>query len=122
MQYGQPNGELSTGNICNFGGNFQNVSHSQSTDQPAIKRRVQNISFHKLYMHQNLFIALGSISVTEGITNCMFHVRQMEDEMHLLFVVSLKNFLTTLLKSLSLAYLFFLPFCKSSKAKVIALL
>lgn len=55
MQYGQPNGELTTGNICNFEENFQNVLHSQSTDQLVIKKRAQNISFQKLYMHQNLF-------------------------------------------------------------------
>lgn len=45
MQYGHPNGELTTGNICNFGENFQNASHSQSADQPAIKKKAQNISF-----------------------------------------------------------------------------
>lgn len=40
MQYGQPNEELTTGNICNFGENFLSISHSQSTDQPVIKKKV----------------------------------------------------------------------------------
>lgn len=63
-----------------------------------------------VHASKSFFLVLGSISVTEGITNCMLQAGQMEDKMHLLFFVPLKNFLTTLLKSLSLAYLFFLSF------------
>lgn len=57
MQYGHPNGELTTGNICNFGENFQNASHSQSADQPAIKKKSTEYFFPlNLYMHQNIFL------------------------------------------------------------------
>lgn len=92
MQYGHPNGELTTGNICNFGENFQNASHSQSADQPAIKKKKHRIFLSLKLVHASkyFFVTLGSISVTEGIVNCMMQVRQMEDKMHLLFVVSEK--------------------------------
>lgn len=96
MQYGQPNGELTTGNICNSGENFPNVSHSQSTGQPVIKKKSAEYLFPKIvHASKSFFLVLGSISAAEEITNCMIQVRQMEDKMHLLFVVPLKNFLNS---------------------------
>lgn len=65
MHYGQPNGELTTGNICKFEENLQNVLHSQSIDEPVSKKNAEYFFPKTVHASKPLFLVLGSISAIE---------------------------------------------------------
>lgn len=78
MQYGQPNGELTTGNICKFEENLQNVLHSQSIGEPVIKKKSRIFLSKNCTCIKTSFLSSWKhfCNWTEGITNWMIKVRR----------------------------------------------
>lgn len=76
MQYGQPNAQLTTLTICKATfvtswKTFQMFHILKVQIGQSLKKSAEYFFLETVYTSKSLFLVLGSVSVTEGITNCM---------------------------------------------------